>query len=173
MLDLEAAREVVAARERERIDALVAQEAARQEHNRMMAETSAAMMAGQARAKAQRQAAHTEAVAEARAAKDHLAALVAVRERCESKLGFSKADLEAAQKNAAQCVAPSADDYPTPGELDAHRQRRAQLDEEVMHIQGRIAAEQAALDRARSAELDALDRFKVCERDEWERRSAL
>lgn len=64
------------------------------------------MGASLARAKAQRQAAHDQARATARAAKDHLAALVAERERSGSKVGFSKADLEAAQKNAAMCPAP-------------------------------------------------------------------
>ncbi len=173
MLDLEKAALVVEQREQEARDRAIQEEAARQEHNRMMAANSAAMIAGQERARAARAAEHEQARAVARAALDSLKALTAERERCESKVGFSRADLMEAEKAAQRCTEPSPDDYPTESELDAYRQRRGELDEACYRIAARIASEQTALDAALHAEWEGEARFKEAERIELERRNEL
>jgi hypothetical protein len=173
MTAVESARATIEERRKAALDAEIAEEVANIEHRRAMAETARQMSASVEHNRQQRIAVHGAAVLEARAALDSLKALTSAREACESKLGFSRADLEAAQKTAARCVAPSPDSYPLPSELDAWKQRHAGLDEAVRRIAARIGVESAELDRARVAELDALNKFKACERIEWERRSDL
>ena len=155
MLDLDRAREVVAAREQERINALVNAEAVNEEHRSALAASGAAMIAGQERNRQQRIAVHAASVLEARATKDHLAVLVAEREAIENRVGCSRADLLEAQKRRDRCQPPSPDDYPTTSELDAWKQRRAELDAACFRIAARTASEQTALDAALYAQWEA------------------
>jgi hypothetical protein len=155
MLDLEKAREVVAAREQERIDALVNEEAANAAHRAAQAATGQMMIESQQRIKQEKIARHAELRAVARHHKDHLAELVQQREQIELGVGRLRADLGAAQRNANRCTPPSPDDFPLPSELDAWKQRRAELDREAARIAARIGTEQAELDRAKFAEWEA------------------
>jgi len=155
MIDMETARQTVEARQAEAQAALVNEEAAQQEHRRMMAATGAAMIESQTRIKQEKVARHAELRAVARHRMDHHAELVAVREQCEMVLGRSRADLEAAQRNANRCTPPDPDTFPLPSELDAWKQRRAELDTEAARIAARIGTEQAELDRAKFAEWEA------------------
>jgi hypothetical protein len=134
MLDLETARATVAARQAEAQAALVNEEAAQQEHRRMMALTGQQMIESQQRIKQEKVARHAELRALARHRMDHHAELVAVRERCEEKIGRSRADLASAQRNANRCTPPDPDTFPLPSELDAWKQRRAELDREAARI---------------------------------------
>jgi len=109
MIDMETARQTVEARQAEAQAALVNEEAAQQEHRRMMAATGAAMIESQTRIKQEKVARHAELRAVARHRMDHHAELVAVREQCEMVLGRSRADLEAAQRNANRCTPPDPD----------------------------------------------------------------
>ena len=173
MLDLESARLVVTQREQARIDALVADEAARQEHVRMMNANSSAMMVGSEHAKAERVARYEEARAASGVAFHALKPLVAERERCQSRLGFSRGDLEAAEKNRVRCIEPDPKLYPPQNEIDAWRQRYGQLSEECHRIAARIGNEQVELDLARARETECLDRFRACQRIEENRRNEL
>ena len=169
MIDLDRAREVVAAREQARIDTLVNEEAAQQEHRRMMAVTGAEMIAGQERNRQQREAAHRQARALARAAKDRVAELVEQREQIDATIGRLKADAEAARKTAAKCTAPDPNDFPTEDEIDRWKATRRQLDEAVFRLETKIAVQDrffadaqqreweaaSVFERARQAEMDA------------------
>jgi hypothetical protein len=160
MIDVELteqARAVVEERRAAELAAEIAQEAAQLQHRQQMAATGAAMIASQERIRAAKVAAHATAVLEARRTKDALAVLTAERERCEATVGRSRADLEAAQKSANRCTPPSLDDFPLPSELDAHRQRRAELDREAARIAARIGTEQANLDASKFAEWEGVD----------------
>jgi hypothetical protein len=151
MIDMAAvdrARATVAAREQERIGALVNEEAARQEHNRLMVATSQAMVASVEHNRQRRIALHEAARSTARAARDHRDELRGIRQRDQNRIGFSRADLVEAQKELGKCLPPDPDTFPTADELDAHRQRFGMLDEACRRLTARIAVEAAELSRA-------------------------
>jgi hypothetical protein len=173
MIDLEKAREVVAAREQERIDALVNEEAANAAHRAAMAATGQQMIESQTRIRQQKIARHAEARALARHHKEHWAELTQVREQIESKIGFLKADAEAARKAAFKCAEPDPETYPTDEEIAAQKATRRQLDEAVFRLESMIATQDRILADAQQREWEAEDRFKEAKRVEWERRSEL
>ncbi|MFY9855051.1 MAG: hypothetical protein WAK26_14365 [Terracidiphilus sp.] len=134
---------------------------------------SQAMADSIARVKEQHKAEHEVTRAAARAAKDTLRELTAESERCQSRVGFSRADLEGAQKNRDRCLKPKEDDYPTDGELDAWRQRYGQLENECYSIAARIAREQTELDAALHRQWEQERIFADAAAKEREARNAL
>jgi hypothetical protein len=154
-------------------EAAIQQEAVNEEHRAALAASGQQMAASVERARAARAAAHEQARSAARAAKDRLGILVGEREAIENRIGYSRADLAEAQKRVDRCSPPSPDDYPTPSEIDAHKQRRGQLEEEVRRIAARIGTEQAALDAALHAEWEGRRTFEQAAEAELARRNEL
>ena len=177
MLDLErvtdSARAAVEQRRTDALNAEIAEEAAQLAHREMLTQTSAAMIAGQERARAQRIARHAESVSTARAAKDRLAVLVHETEVIDQHIGSLKADLHEAQKRLSRCAAPSPESFPTEAEIAAYRQERGQHEEAVQRLHGLIAAETRRYDDALHAQWEGEARFREAARVEWERRSEL
>jgi hypothetical protein len=168
-----AARAIVEARQAAELPSLVAQEVEQQQTRQILAANGAAMIAAQKRVKAEKVATHLVAVAQARAAKDALVTVTAQWQQIADRLGHAKGDLVAAEKISARCAPPDADDYPTPEETGRWRTRRAELDAEVLHLTGKVAAEARELDDAQNKVWESEVVFERAKRVEWEARSDL
>jgi hypothetical protein len=176
MIDVELteqARAVVEERRAAELAAEIAQEAANLAHRAAQAATGQQMIESQTRIKQEKVARHAQARALARHHKEHWAELTQAREQIESKIGFLKADAEAARKAAFKCAEPDPETYPTDEEIAAHKATRRQLDEAVFRLESMIATQDRILADAQQREWEAEDRFKEAKRFEWERRSEL
>ena len=104
----------------------IREETARQEHARQMAATAASMADAVDRARRRRSAIHAAAVGEARICRDRRDALRLQRQRIETRIGSLRADRLEIEKRRARIAPPDPNDYPSPEEIEAHRQTVAE-----------------------------------------------
>jgi hypothetical protein len=169
----EAARATVRARAQAQEDAAVDEEIAAQQHRELMARNAAQVIGGVERARQRRTAVHVNAVAQARIARDRRDTLRLQRQRVEQTLGRLRADLREIEKRRERLTPPDPNDFPTPAEIDAHRQRVDELDREVRRFHAQIQSASVECTRAMEAEDSAQGVLDTAASEEMRARNEL